>query len=77
MGSGLNIQQLDHSDTTSEVTYTYDRRGRRATVVQVDTQWGQVSKFNIACLMVGSRLASKKSVLCFSANPPTAALTVA
>jgi hypothetical protein len=34
MGSGLNIQQLDHSDTTSEVTYTYDRRGRRATAIQ-------------------------------------------
>jgi hypothetical protein len=28
MGSGLNIQQLDHSDTTPEVTYSYDTASR-------------------------------------------------
>jgi RHS repeat-associated protein len=56
MGSGLNIQQLDRSNTTPEVTYTYGRRGRRIRKQYFTYTGGWVEQSDVVFLYDGWNL---------------------
>ena len=56
MGSGLNIQQLDHWNTTPEVTYTYGRRGRRIRKQYFTYTGGWVEQSDVVFLYDGWNL---------------------
>jgi RHS repeat-associated protein len=59
MRSGLNIQQLDHWNTTPEVTYTYGRRGRRIRKQYFTYSGGWVEQSDLVFLYDGWNLVAE------------------